>query len=303
MSIAPTVIVIQGPTAVGKTAIAIAVAQLLNTEIVSADSRQCYVGMAIGTAQPSPIEMAAVKHHFINEYPVTQEISAADYEDIALRHIAAIHQHSPYAVVCGGTGLYIKALCEGLDAMPQTSKDIEANIEAAYNQNGISWLQNEIQSSDPEFYNKGEIHNPARLIRALAFVKTNNESILRYRTGIAKTRPFRILKVGLEMPRELLYQRINTRVEMMLSQGLINEVKELLPYKELKNLQTVGYTEIFNYLDGNCTLNEAIEKIKQHSRNYAKRQMTWFKKDTSTIWLNPSEPRIAQQIANLATSH
>ncbi len=295
-----TAIIIQGPTAVGKTAIAIAVAQRLGTAIVSADSRQCYKGMAIGTAQPSLEELNAVRHYFINNYPVTTALSAADYESLALGYLDEIFGTTHTAVVCGGTGLYIKALCEGMDAMPQVSEHIQAATEAAYAQNGIGWLQECVEEEDPAFYKSGEIHNPSRLLRALIFVRSTGTSIMAYRTGVKKQRPFNIVKIGLELPREVLYGRINARVDMMLAAGLLEEVRALYKHRELKNLQTVGYAEIFEYLDGNCTLPQAIDKVKQHSRNYAKRQMTWFKKDNATIWLPADSADIAQQIIAIA---
>ncbi len=295
-----TAIIIHGPTAVGKTAIAIAVAQQLGTAIISADSRQCYKGMAIGTAQPSQEELNAVHHYFINEYPVTTALSAADYENLALGWLHDLFQGNDTAVVCGGTGLYIKALCEGMDAMPAVNEQVLQVTETDYAQHGLSWLQQAIEKEDAAFFKSGEIHNPSRLLRALIFIRSTGESILKYRTGIKKVRPFNIVKIGLELPREALYARINMRVDAMMAAGLLDEVRALYPYKDLKNLQTVGYTEMFDYLDAKCTLPEAIDKIKQHSRNYAKRQMTWFKKDADTIWLPADRPDTAQQIVDMA---
>ena len=294
-----TVYIIAGPTAVGKTAAAIALARRLGTAIVSADSRQCYEGMTIGTAKPDAGELAAVPHYFINCFPPTTSLSAADYEKLALGYLQDIFTTHDTAVVCGGTGLYIKALCEGLDEMPDTNPDINAQIETTYKEQGIIWLQQAIAAEDPEFYKTGEIHNPARMLRALAFVRTTGTSITQYRTRQPKVRPFSIVKVALDLPREVLYTRINERVDIMLSQGLVAEVQALIPYRHLKNLQTVGYAEIFDYLDGNCTVQEATEKIKQHSRNYAKRQITWFKKDTQFNWLSANDPELIEKIVQL----
>jgi len=284
---------------VGKTAAAIALARRLGTAIVSADSRQCYEGMTIGTAKPDAGELAAVPHYFINCFPPTTSLSAADYEKLALGYLQDIFTTHDTAVVCGGTGLYIKALCEGLDEMPDTNPDINAQIETTYKEQGIIWLQQAIAAEDPEFYKTGEIHNPARMLRALAFVRTTGTSITQYRTRQPKVRPFSIVKVALDLPREVLYTRINERVDIMLSQGLVAEVQALIPYRHLKNLQTVGYAEIFDYLDGNCTVQEATEKIKQHSRNYAKRQITWFKKDTQFNWLSANDPELIEKIVQL----
>lgn len=283
----------------GKTAAAIALARRLGTAIVSADSRQCYEGMNIGTAKPDAGELVAVPHYFINCFPPTTSLSAADYEKLALGYLQDIFTTHDTAVVCGGTGLYIKALCEGLDEMPDTNPDINAQIETTYKEQGIIWLQQAIAAEDPEFYKTGEIHNPARMLRALAFVRTTGTSITQYRTRQPKVRPFSIVKVALDLPREVLYTRINKRVDIMLSQGLVAEVQALIPYRHLKNLQTVGYAEIFDYLDGNCTVQEATEKIKQHSRNYAKRQITWFKKDTQFNWLSANDPELIEKIVQL----
>ncbi len=293
------VYIIAGPTAVGKTGVAIQLAHRLGTAIVSADSRQCYKEMTIGTAKPSPEELAAVKHYFIDEFPVTRSLSAADYEALALGYFEEIFAMHNTAVVCGGTGLYIKALCEGLDAMPEVDDEIMKQAEATYKEQGIEWLRQTVQAEDPEFYQIGEVQNPARLLRALTFIRTTEKSIVHYRSGVKKQRPFEIIKAGLELPREKLYERINARVDIMMEQGLLAEVQQLYPNKELKNLQTVGYAELFDYLDGKCTLSGAIDKIKQHTRNYAKRQMTWFKKDKEIQWFSAEDSGIIEKILEL----
>ncbi len=280
-----TLIVITGPTASGKTAAAIELAQRLNTSIISADSRQCYQGMAIGTAQPSAEELAAVKHYFINEFPVTQPQTAASFERLALGWLEEIFAQRDVAIVCGGTGLYIKALCEGLDEMPQVNAAIAAAVEAAYKARGIAWLQETLQQEDPSFAKGPEWSNPARLLRALTFKRATGSSILEFRSGVKKERPFRILKYALGVPREELYARINRRTEAMMAAGLLEEVKAMLPYRHLPPLQTVGYTELFDFLDGEYALGAAKEKIAQHTRNYAKRQLTWFRKDTDIKWV------------------
>ena len=295
----PTVYIIAGPTAVGKTAVAISLARKLGTDIVSADSRQCYRDMSIGTAKPSADELQQVKHYFINEFPVTTALTAADYETLALQYLDKIFATHSTAVVCGGTGLYIKALCEGLDDMPATDPAIDKQVQEEYAAHGIGWLQQAVMEEDIDFYHQGEVQNPARMMRALAFVRTTGRSIVHYRTQTKKQRPFNIIKVGLELPREKLYDRINKRVDIMMAAGLLAEVTALLPYKESKNLQTVGYAELFEYLDGKCTLQEATDKIKQHSRNYAKRQMTWFKKDTNMHWLSADDERLVEKILAL----
>jgi tRNA dimethylallyltransferase len=284
-------IVIAGPTAVGKTTAAIGVAQHFNTGIVSADSRQCYREMDIGTAKPDATELAAVPHYFINSHSIEEALNAGDYEQLALDYCAAVFEENDYAVVCGGTGLYIKALCEGMDDMPKTDRHIEAVLQAEYDANGIAWLQAVVSKEDPAFYAIAEQQNPARLIRALAFKRSNGSSIADFRSGTKKERPFDIIKIGLELPRATLYQRIDERVDVMMQHGLWEEAVHLYPRRQLKNLQTVGYSEIFECLDGTISKEKSMELIKQHSRNYAKRQMTWFKKDTAFQWFEPGDNR------------
>lgn len=290
---------IAGPTAVGKTAIAIDLAKRLHTCIISADSRQCYREMSVGTAKPSMAEQQEVKHYFIDEFPVTEELDAADYEKLALGYLDEIFETHNTAVLCGGTGLYIKALCEGLDAMPGIDETIAEDVNNNYKNQGLGWLQLAVQQEDPEFYASGEIHNPARLLRALIFKRSSGSSILNFRTGARKERKFRIIKIGLELPRQVLYERIDKRVDIMMQQGLLDEVKQLYPQKQLKNLQTVGYSELFDYLDGKCSLDEGVDKIKQHTRNYAKRQMTWFRKDKDMLWFSADELGLVDKILTL----
>ena len=296
-----TLLVITGPTAVGKTAIAIRLAQHFHTAILSADSRQCYKEMSIGTAKPSPEELQAVKHYFIDEFSVTEHLTAAAYERLALGYLELIFSEQDIAIMCGGTGLYIKALCEGLDEMPHTNKDIEQKTNEAYRQQGLEWLQKTIHEEDPLFYEQSEKDNPARLLRALIFKRSTGNTILHYKTGKSKQRPFNIIKIALEMPREILYTRINRRVDIMMQEGLEEEARKLYPYRHLKNLQTVGYTELFDYFEGNCTLQEAIDKIKQHTRNYAKRQITWFKKEKDIVFMNAADPDVVEKILRLCS--
>lgn len=292
-------LVIAGPTAVGKTAIAIEVAKTLGTEIISADSRQCYRGMSIGTAQPSAEERATVPHHFVDCFDVQEALNAADFERYALEKIEDIFAQHQYAVVCGGTGLYIKALCEGLDDMPAIDAIISQMVSDRYAAEGMDWLREELRQKDPEFAAMGEMENPARMLRALAFKLSVGKSIVQYRTAVKKDRPFEIINIGLELPREQLYERINQRVDIMMQQGLLQEAQQLYPQRNLKNLQTVGYTELFDYLNNTMTLEQAVDKIKQHSRNYAKRQLTWFKKDKAFTWLNAQDPHLMANIADM----
>lgn len=282
-----TVIIIAGPTAVGKTAVAIDVAKHFQTEIISADSRQCFKEMNIGVARPSPDELQAVKHHFIASHSIHEEVTAVTFGQYALKKVDELFQQHHIVVMTGGTGLYIKAFCEGLDLVPDIPKQIREGIVSNYAQLGLEWLQNEIKLKDPEFYQSGEIQNPQRLMRALEVKEATGESILYFRKGKKQKRDFEIKKMGLELPKEILRQRIDKRVDQMMEAGLLDEVKQLQPVKHLNALQTVGYAELFDYLDGKFSLNEAIEQIKIHTRQYAKRQMTWFKKDQEIKWYSP----------------
>ncbi|ATL48047.1 tRNA (adenosine(37)-N6)-dimethylallyltransferase MiaA [Chitinophaga caeni] len=285
-----TVIVVAGPTAAGKTAMAIRLAQLLQTEIISADSRQCYRELSIGTAKPSPEELAAVHHYFINSHSIKEEVNAGTYEQLALGYAAEIFQKRPVAVVCGGTGLYIKAFCEGMDAMPKVPAETRERIRRQYEVYGIDWLQSEIKQKDAAFFEVGEIQNPQRLMRALEIIESTGQSILSFRKSNPVERDFNILKVGVTLPKTLLHENIHLRVDKMMDAGLVEEVRSVQDYRQHNALQTVGYTEIFNYFDGKLSIDEAVEQIKTHTRQYAKRQLTWFRKDTAYHWFDAREP-------------
>src|SRR6187402_1893504 len=288
-----TVIVVVGPTAVGKTAAAVNLAQQLSTRIISADSRQCFKELNIGVARPSPEELAAVPHYFIGSHSIREEVTAALFEEWALDWTREIFSSNPgppaTAVMVGGTGLYIRAFSQGLDAIPSIDPLIRQQIQEQYEQGGIEWLQDQVSQKDPAFYQSGEIQNPQRLMRALEVQLSTGQSILSFRTREKKHRPFRIKKIGLRLPKEVLHQRIHDRVDQMMAQGLLEEVKGLLPFRENNALQTVGYRELFEYLDGAVSLDQAVEEIKKHTRHYAKRQMTWFTKDPETHWVDAGE--------------
>jgi len=296
---AKTLIVIAGPTAVGKTEIAVSLAEKLGTAVISADSRQCYKEMSIGTAKPKPEELRGVPHYFIDSFSVTEDISAADYERLALGYLQEIFKNHDEAVVCGGTGLYIKALTDGLDEMPETDAAIGQEIIGLYERNGLSWLQETVKKEDPEFFAEAETQNPVRLLRALTFKRSTGKSITAFRKGVKKNRDFATIKCALELPREQLYDRINRRTDLMMGSGLLDEVSSLLPYQHLKNLQTVGYSELFDYLGGKCSLQEAVEKIKQNTRHYAKRQLTWFRKDKEYQWFDAADEQVVDKILSL----
>jgi tRNA dimethylallyltransferase len=282
-----TCIIIAGPTAVGKTALAIQLAQHFNTCIISADSRQCFKELSIGVAKPSRQQLQTVKHYFINSHHINQEINAALFEQYALTTIQEVFQHHKTVIMVGGTGLYIKAFCEGMDDVPSIPENIRNGIIAEYEQKGLQWLQNEVKQKDSEYFEKGETANPQRLIRALEVKLHTGESIRYFQKGKKITRPFNIIKIGLELPRAILYDRINNRVDEMMREGLLNEVKALLPYQHLNALQTVGYQELFQHFNGNISLAKAVEDIKKNTRHYAKRQLTWFKKDDAIHWFSP----------------
>jgi len=288
-SLKKTVIIICGPTAVGKTSAAILLAKHFNTEIISADSRQCYKEMTIGVARPSEDELKQVPHHFIASHSVTENINAAYFEQYALQKTNELFQKHDLLIMVGGTGLYIKAFTEGLDAIPEVDDSVRKKIIADHETKGLQWLQDEVKIKDPLFYSIGEIQNPQRLMRALEVVESTGRSILEFRTNKKAKRDFNISKIGLELPKEELHHNINTRVDKMIEDGLVKEVSSLTSYRDVNALQTVGYSEIFEHLDGKISLQTAIEDIKNNTRRYAKRQMTWFKKDKEITWVNAKQ--------------
>ena len=282
-----TCIIIAGPTAVGKTAIALHVAQLFSTTIISSDSRQCYRELNIGVAKPEPKELEAVHHDFINSHSIHESVNAADFEKYALTSVEKIFQKSDIAIMVGGTGLYIQAFCEGLDKIPEVPAALRAQIIHDYQTKGIEWLTQMLQEKDTTYAAQGNMQNPQRMMRALEIISFTGNSILSYQTHQKEKRDFKILKIGLELPRPVLYDRINARVDKMIADGLIQEASTLQPYQHLNALQTVGYSELFDYFNGKISKEKAIEMIKQNTRHYAKRQITWFKKDQEINWLAP----------------
>jgi tRNA dimethylallyltransferase len=284
-------IVIAGPTAIGKTALAIRLAQHYNTVIISADSRQFYREMSIGTAKPDAGELAAAQHYFINSHSITDNFSVGDFEKQALALLDELFKTHNKVILVGGSGLYIKAICEGFDDLPVADDATRAKLNQEFAQYGIEHLQNKLKKADPDYYNEVDLSNPQRVIRALEVFESTGRPISSYRIAAQNKRPFNILKFGLNLPREVLYQRINQRVDIMVQQGLVNEVRSLLPYRHLNALNTVGYSEIFDYLDGKTTLEQAIELTKQHTRNFAKRQLTWFNKDKKIQWFEPADEK------------
>lgn len=274
---------ILGPTASGKTAASIQLARQLNTSIISADSRQCYREMTIGVAKPSPEELAAVHHYFIDTHSIHETVDAKVFEQEALAAAEKVFEHHDHVVVTGGTGLYAKVFCEGIDDLPPIEDRVR--VEVRGQRRTVVELQQWLAKIDPDYLQlTKETENPARLMRAIEVKLSSGRSILAFRSGVKKQRPFAIRKFGIEWPREVLYTRINQRVEDMFAAGLVEEAKGLYAHKHLPALQTVGYQEIFDYIDGKYSLDTAREKIKQHTRNYAKRQMTWFRRDGDIVW-------------------
>ena len=282
-----TCIVIVGPTAVGKTSLAVQTALHFKTEIISADSRQCFKELNIGVAKPSAEELQLVKHHFISSHAIKEEMNAAIYEQYALAKINELFKKHDVVVLVGGTGLYVKTFCNGIDEVPVIDEKIRTKINADFEWEGLEWLQKEVEKNDPLYYAKGEIQNPHRLMRALEVKLSTGKSIIEFQTQQKKHRPFNIIKIGLELPKEQLHKNINGRVDAMMKAGFLDEVKKLVPHKKLNALQTVGYRELFGHLAGDLKLEDAVEIIKINTRQYAKRQMTWFKKDEEVIWCEP----------------
>lgn len=280
-----TVIIIVGPTASGKTALSLQLAAHYKTSIISADSRQCYRELNIGVAKPPEAALQSIQHYFINSHSIHDNVNAQVFETYALQAVEEIFANNNVAIMVGGTGMYIKAFCEGLDAMPEIDPSIRETIIQQYNLQGLAWLQNEVKEKDPVFWQQAEQQNPQRLMRALEVITSTGISITLLRKQEKKTRHFQVKKIGINLPKQQLHENINSRVDEMIREGLVEEVRSLLPYKNMNALQTVGYKEVFDYLEGNCSLAEAIEKIKSNTRQYAKRQLTWFKKDKEVEWV------------------
>ncbi len=281
-------IVIVGATAVGKTAFCIELAKALNTVIVSADSRQFFKEMSIGTAKPSEEELNAVKHYFINSHSIAQELSAGDFERECLDLLAVLYQNHDDIIVTGGSGLYIKALTDGLDDFPEVPQKVRATLNEQLENEGLGPLQELLKKHDPEYYAQVDIQNSQRVVRALEVCLATGLPFSTYLNKNVSKRPFETIIIGLERAREELYERINLRVDLMMESGLLDEVKSLYSYRNTYALQTVGYQELFDFIDKVHSLARAVELIKRNSRRYAKRQLTWFKKQTD-LWYSPED--------------
>ena len=284
-----TLIVIAGPTASGKTAFSIALAKALKTVIISADSRQFYKEMSIGTAAPTPDELSQVKHYNVHNISIEDNYDVAEYEKNVLELLKTLFQKHDSVILTGGSGLFIDAVCNGIDEMPDITAETREKVEKLYREGGLRALQNAVQQLDPEYFSIVDQQNPRRLQRALEVCYQTGKTFTSYRQRQTKPRDFNIIKFALLWDRETLKHRIDLRVDMMMEQGLLEEARSLYPMRHLNALNTVGYKELFAYFDGNCTLKEAIEQIKIHTHQYAKRQMTWLHKDDSYIWVKTDE--------------
>lgn len=283
---AKTLIAVVGPTAIGKTALSIKLANHYNTEIVSADSRQFYKEMTIGTAVPSKEELSAAKHHFIQNLSVTEDYSVGDFERDGLALLDKLFKVQDIVILVGGSGLYVDAIVKGLNHFPDVDESIRLKLNDSLKNEGLEPLQNQLKTLDPKYFEKVDINNPHRVIRALEICIGTQKTYTSFLEQDKEERPFNTITVGLEADRTKIYERINDRVDIMMAEGLLKEVKSLEPYKNYNALNTVGYKELFNYLDDEWSLEFAISEIKKNTRRFAKRQLTWFKKNSDTLWFN-----------------
>lgn len=290
-----TLIVLLGPTGVGKTALSIKLANRFGSPIVSCDSRQFYREMSIGTAKPTPKELALAKHHFIGHISVTDRYSCGIFELDALKKIEEIFSTNPIALMVGGSMLYIDAVCKGIDDFPTPDPKLRQELHNLLENEGIEGLRAQLKFLDPDYYSKVDLKNPQRILKGVEVSLQTGKPYSSFLMQKAKQRNFEIVTIGLNRPREELYERINQRVDEMVANGLVDEVRSLLPYRNLVALKTVGYTEIIEFLEGKITLEKAIELIKRNSRHYAKRQITWWQRDASIKWFHPDNAREVEQ--------
>jgi tRNA dimethylallyltransferase len=282
-----TLIVLIGPTGVGKTELSLRLAEHFGTCIISADSRQLYADLKIGTAAPTPEQLQRVRHYFVGTLQLTDYYSAAQYEAEVLQLLEQLYTRHEVVLLTGGSMMYVDAVCKGIDDIPTVDNDTRQLMLERYEQEGLERLCAELKLLDPEYYNIVDLKNPKRVIHALEICYMTGKTYTSFRTRTCKERPFNILKIGLKRDREELYDRINRRVDMMMEEGLLEEARKVYPYRNLNSLNTVGYKELFKYFDGEWELPFAIEKIKQNSRIYSRKQVTWFKRDTEIAWFHP----------------
>ncbi|OEK00341.1 tRNA (adenosine(37)-N6)-dimethylallyltransferase MiaA [Roseivirga sp. 4D4] len=278
-----------GPTAVGKTSVSIQLAQALKTEVLSADSRQFYRELEIGTAKPDAEELIKVPHHFINSLSINDSYDVGQYESEALKKLDELFKEHDAVILVGGSGLFVDAVCNGLDDLPEVKKGVREALNNEFKRNGLEKLNEELKSLDPEYHLIVDQKNPQRVIRALEVIRSTGKSFSSFRKRKPAPRPFEVISIGLELDRQVLYDRIDSRMDQMIAAGLFEEAERFLPYSELNALQTVGYTEIFGFLKGRYDQEEAVRLLKRNSRRYAKRQLTWFKRNENTQWFDPND--------------
>lgn len=297
----PTLLVLVGPTGVGKTEWSLQLAEKLGCPILSADSRQIYKGMTIGTAAPTPEQLQRVDHYFVATLSPEDYYSASEYEQHVLTLLNSLFNQYPVVIITGGSMMYVDAVCKGIDDIPTIDEALRLELQELYQKEGLDPIRQQLKILDPVFYDEVDLKNPKRVIHALEVCLMAGKPYSLLRTNPQKKRSFRIIKVGFNREREELYNRINQRVDLMMEEGLLQEAKGFYPKKHLNSLNTVGYKELFDYFDGNCTLEFAVDKIKQHSRNYARKQLTWFKKDKEMHWINLSDNDgdVVQEICSL----
>ena len=283
----PALIVLVGPTGVGKTELSLSIAERYGTHIFSADSRQLYADLKIGTAAPTPEQLARVPHHFVGTLALTDYYSAAKYEEEALKALGTCFRTHPAALLTGGSMMYIDAVCKGIDDIPTIDAETRQHLLARYEQEGLERLVDELKLLDPDYHAIVDRKNPKRVIHALEVCYMTGRPYTSFRTQTLKERPFRLIKVGLKREREELYARINARVTQMLEEGLEEEARRVYPFRRLNSLNTVGYKEMFRYIEGEWSLDHALDKIRQNSRIYSRKQMTWFKRDEGIAWFHP----------------
>lgn len=284
-----TLISIVGPTAVGKTHLSIFLARILNTEIISCDSRQFYKELRVGTAMPSDADLEAVRHHFVGHLSIPKSYTAGDFGKEALQKLRQLFSRFDTIVMVGGSGLYEHAVTEGLDDFPKISPDIREGWIYLLREKGLFFLQEILRHQDPVYYKSVDLHNPHRLIRALTVIEATGSPFSSFRKKLLVSRHFRLIRIGLTLPRHQIYRRIDRRVDEMMEEGLLREAEELYSYRHLNALQTVGYRELFQYIDEEYTLSEAVCKIKKNTRRYAKRQFTWYRRDAALAWFSPED--------------
>lgn len=282
-------IVLLGPTGVGKTELSLKLAEHLKCSIISSDSRQLYKNLSIGTAAPTPDQMKRVPHYLVGTLNVEDYYSASEFEQQSLELIAKLHRENPYVVMSGGSMMYIDAICKGIDEIPTIDQSLRDELFDLYDREGLEPIRSQLKILDPTFYDQVDLKNHKRVIHALEVCLMTGKPYSSFRTNSVKQRPFEIIRIGLMRNREELYERINKRVDAMIEDGLIDEAKKFYPQKHLNSLNTVGYKELFKHFDGEWTIDFAIEKIKQSTRIYSRKQMTWFKRDKDIIWINLSE--------------